>query len=541
MTTDIEFQKRIEEELRQSEQRWRAVFDNARVGVALMDSSLHFVAINATYEKMVGYTPEELHALTCLDITPEEDRFAFQALMKELCSGTRDRFEVEKRYRHKSGGILWMRVNGSVLPSSTADSRLWVVMFEDITERKRLDEELERERDWLRLLLDLTHQFIEKLEVHSVVDAVLAGLERRDHWEWAAILLPEPSQHRLRVYLSRGVEQGLPEGTTMPIEGTLSGKVYRSGQPVVFRSEDLTTLSAEYPRSPWLQQLGSNQQFKRGCALPLVQDGRVMGVLFFGGSDAHEAATMGPDRLRELAQLVAAALHNALRYDELASSREKLANEKNYIEEQVRTDFDFEKIITQSKELGEVLQQANTVAPTDSSVLILGETGTGKELIARAIHDRSQRRGQAFIKVDCATIPGSLLESELFGHEKGAFTGAVVQKLGRLEVADKGTLFLDEVGEIPVELQPKLLRVLQDQAFERLGSNKTRRLDVRVIAATNRDLEVLVSKGEFRADLFYRLKVFPITIPPLRDRRADIPPLVWHYVHKYSRRMRKAI
>lgn len=182
-----------------------------------------------------------------------------------------------------------------------------------------------------------------------------------------------------------------------------------------------------------------------------------------------------------------------------------------------------------------------TLSPTDSAVLILGETGTGKELIARAIHDRSRRKDQAFVKVDCSAIPATLLESELFGHERGAFTGAIAQKLGRLEIADKGTLFLDEIGDLPPELQPKLLRVLQDRAFERLGSHRTVHLDVRVIAATNRDLDEMVSKGEFRADLYYRLKVFPIAIPPLRERPDDILPLVWHYVHKYAQRLKKTI
>jgi len=193
------------------------------------------------------------------------------------------------------------------------------------------------------------------------------------------------------------------------------------------------------------------------------------------------------------------------------------------------------------KAMQAVLQQVHTVAPTDSAVLILGETGTGKELIARAIHDRSPRKDQAFIKVDCAAIPATLLESELFGYEKGAFTGASGQKLGRLEIADRGTLFLDEVGDLPLELQSKLLRVLQDKAFERLGGNRTHHLDVRVITATNRNLDEMVAKGEFRPDLYYRLKVFPIVIPPLRDRPDDIPPLVWHYVHKYGRRMRKTV
>jgi PAS domain S-box-containing protein len=223
------------------------------------------------------------------------------------------------------------------------------------------------------------------------------------------------------------------------------------------------------------------------------------------------------------------------------SSRRRLPSERNYIDEQIRTAFHFENIIGRSKALKEVLQQASIVAPTDSAVIIFGETGTGKELLARAIHDLSSRRNQPFIKLDCSAIPATLLESELFGHEKGAFTGAIEQRVGRFQIADKGTLFLDEVGNIPMELQPKLLRVLEDQAFERLGSNRTLHLDVRVIAATNRNLEDMIGKCQFHADLYYRLKVFPITIPPLRDRRDDIPLLVRHYMRKHAHRMGKTI
>ena len=223
------------------------------------------------------------------------------------------------------------------------------------------------------------------------------------------------------------------------------------------------------------------------------------------------------------------------------SAPSQLVRSQDFIEAQVRASFDFEHIIGQSRGLREVLEQASTVAPTDTSVIIFGETGTGKEIVARAIHDLSARRNRPFIKINCANMPATLLESELFGHEKGAFTGAIDQRQGLFEVANEGTVFLDEVGDIPLELQPKLLRVLQDRTFLRLGSNRTRRIDVRIIAATNRNLESMVAGGEFRADLFYRLKVFSITIPPLRERRDDISPLVWHYLRTYAARMKKTI
>ncbi|MBV8207031.1 MAG: sigma 54-interacting transcriptional regulator, partial [Acidobacteria bacterium] len=237
----------------------------------------------------------------------------------------------------------------------------------------------------------------------------------------------------------------------------------------------------------------------------------------------------------------AIALHNALHYGELSESHVKLSYQKNYMEAEFLRERGFERIIGNSPAIVQVLKQISAVAPTDSTVLITGETGTGKELVARTIHERSPRRDHSFVKVDCSAIPAGLMESELFGHEKGAFTGATAQKLGRFEIADQGTVFLDEIGDVPPELQPKLLRVLQDHSFERLGSTRTRNVDVRIIAATHRDLEAMAEEGKFREDLYYRLKVFPIVIPPLRDRASDIPALVQHCVEFFARRMQKPI
>jgi formate hydrogenlyase transcriptional activator len=245
--------------------------------------------------------------------------------------------------------------------------------------------------------------------------------------------------------------------------------------------------------------------------------------------------------LQQIARQIAIAMENALAYGEIADLKEKLAQEKLYLEDEIRGEFDFEGIVGQSSGLRNVLQLVETVAATDSTVFLLGETGTGKELIARAIHDRSRRKERTFVRMNCAAIPTGLLESELFGHERGAFTGAVSQKLGRLELADRGTLFLDEVGDIPLELQPKLLRALQEREFERLGSTHTKKVDIRLIAATNRNLETMMEDGEFRSDLYYRLNVFPIRIPPLRERPEDIPLLVRYFTQKYARRMEKGI
>src|SRR5579863_4281566 len=238
---------------------------------------------------------------------------------------------------------------------------------------------------------------------------------------------------------------------------------------------------------------------------------------------------------------IASAIDNASAYREISELKDKVAQEKLYLEEEIRSEMNFENIVGNSPPLKHVLELVETVATSDSTVLLLGETGTGKELIARAIHDRSRRKDRTFVKLNCAAIPTGLLESELFGHERGAFTGAITQKIGRLELADQGSLFLDEVGDIPLEIQPKLLRALQEREFERLGSTRTKKVDVRLVAATNRDLDEMIENREFRSDLYYRLNVFPIRIPPLRERPEDIPLLVRYFAQKYERRMEKKI
>ena len=234
-------------------------------------------------------------------------------------------------------------------------------------------------------------------------------------------------------------------------------------------------------------------------------------------------------------------MENALAFGKVAEARDQLNTEKTYLEDEIRYDRNLEDIVGKSRALRETLNQAEVVAETDATVLLMGETGTGKELIARLIHNRSSRRDRTFVKLNCAAVPSGLMESELFGHERGAFTGAVATKPGRFELANRGSLFLDEVGDITIDLQPKLLRVLQEKEFERLGSNRTLKVDVRLIAATNRDLSQMVASGQFREDLYYRLAVFPIHLPPLRDRREDIPLLIEYFVGRFAKRMKKKI
>jgi len=326
-----------------------------------------------------------------------------------------------------------------------------------------------------------------------------------------------------------------PDVDVDEVEDTPTRWVIESQQPLIIGD---TAAETRWPKPMMRIRESGVASF---CLLPLTTARTRVGALAFGRSQSVTYTAADVEFMGEVAKLVAMAVENAMAFEKIAQLNEKLAEERLYLESEIRTEHPFEEIIGNSSALRRALQQVEVVASTDSTVLLLGETGTGKELLARAIHDRSGRRERTFVKINCAAIPSGLLESELFGHEKGAFTGAIAQKIGRFEVANGGTLFLDEVGEIPLELQPKLLRVLQEQEFERIGSTKTIKVDVRLIAATNRDLLQMVEEHRFRDDLYYRLNVFPIHIPPLRDRPEDIPALVRYFVQRLARPMNRQV
>lgn len=394
-----------------------------------------------------------------------------------------------------------------------------------------------RVQDQLKLILELTNQVVSNLEFQDLLRAISASVRRVMQCDAAAVMLPEADGTHLRVHAldypgSRGI---FTEGAQVPIEGTLPGRTFKNGKPEVVNRLDPSTMPPE------MYQKAAGEGLNSFCDVPLISRNRLLGVLAVGRREENSFHQEEVDFLIQVASQVAIAVDNAQAYGEIGDLRDRLAQEKLYLEDEIRGEMDFEGIVGQSSALRHVLQLVETVAPSDSTVLLLGETGTGKELIARAVHERSRRKDRTFVKLNCAAIPTGLLESEIFGHERGAFTGAISQKVGRLELAHQGSLFLDEVGDIPIEIQPKLLRALQEREFERLGSTYTKKVDVRLIAATNRDLEKMIESREFRSDLYYRLNVFPIRIPPLRERPEDIPLLVRYFAQKYGRRMEKQI
>jgi len=395
------------------------------------------------------------------------------------------------------------------------------------------DAKLRHEKDRLKLLLDLNNSIVSKLDLRDLLRDISASLRRLMQCDAVGVNLPDQETGELKLFaLDFPGAKGFLREEMPRTSGSLASKAFITGEPVTFIiGQDVATVEADFGR----------EGLQSACWLPLISRSRVLGVLGLSRLQAIPFSKEDVHFLTQVATQVAIAVENALSYRQISQLSDKLAQEKLYLEDEIRSEANFEEIVGKSQALHRVLKLVETVAPTHSTVLIFGETGTGKELIARAIHDLSSRSSNTFVRLNCAALPAGLLESELFGHERGAFTGAIAQRIGRLELANHGTIFLDEIGEIPLELQPKLLRVLQEREFERLGSTRTIRTDVRLIAATNRDLAAMVQEQKFRADLFFRLNVFPVELPPLRDRPEDIPLLVRHFAEEFSRRMGRRI
>ena len=396
--------------------------------------------------------------------------------------------------------------------------------------------QLEREKERLKLLLDLNNSIASNLNLRDLLRAISANVRQVMQCDVVGVALVDRDSKQMRLFaldFLAGTGLANEEGSAVG-EDSVFHKVFETREPVIINSSELAHLDQrDRPALP--------EGFQTVFALPLISRNRVLGVLGLARRKEVPFDRGDVDFLRQLTTQVAIAVDNALAYGQIADLKDKLAQEKVYLEDEIRTERHFEEIVGKSAALRRLLKEVETVAPTDSTVLIYGETGTGKELIARAIHNLSKRQPRSFVKLNCAAIPTGLLESELFGHEKGSFTGAIAQRIGRFELANQGTVFLDEIGEIPLELQPKLLRVLQEREFERLGSSHTLRTDARLIAATNRDLGTMVKEQKFREDLFYRLNVFPVHVPPLRERPEDIPLLVRHFADQFARQANKTI
>jgi formate hydrogenlyase transcriptional activator len=407
-------------------------------------------------------------------------------------------------------------------------------------EAQAYQQQLAQERDTLRVLLDVNNAVASHLDLQQMLEAATQSLQRVMQFAFLSVFLYVPERDSLKLIFLFPASHGLfHEDVEISLKDNPTaypaGLAFMTREPLIIPTIDVDRLPS------CIAGLLVSEGIKSGCSIPLISHGRPLGVLNVGSQKAGAFTDSLVQLLSQVANQLAIAIENALAYREIDVLKNKLEEEKLYLEEEISDQFNFREIIGHSPSLKRALQDVQTVAPTDSNVLIFGETGTGKELIARAIHNLSARKDHTLVKVNCAAIPTGLLESEMFGHEKGAFTGAIEQRKGRFELANRGTLFLDEVEDIPLDLQPKLLRVFQEQEFERLGSSRTITVDVRVVAATNADLAELVNEKKFRSDLYYRLNVFPITLPPLRERTGDIPLLVHFFAQKYAQRMKKPI
>ena len=388
-----------------------------------------------------------------------------------------------------------------------------------------------------RLLLEINNTLVRNLDLRELLAQVSGCIRRALQHDYSSLCLYDPLENQFTIH-AVDFPQGagaIRQELTFPPEDSPAGKAFIGREPLLVKRLDAQTFPSK------ITEMLIQDGIRSGCWLPLVGRERTLGTL---NVCSFQEARFTPDDVALLSQVanqVAIAVDNALAFRQIAELKDKLAEEKSYLEDEIRSQYNFDEIVGESPSLKQLLDQVRTVAATDSTVLILGDTGTGKELIARAIHDLSHRRDRTLVKLNCAAIPTGLLESEVFGHEKGAFTGAIAQKIGRLELANQGTLFLDEVGDISLELQPKLLRALQEQEFERRGSTRTIHVDVRLVVATNRNLEQMVADRTFRQDLYYRLNVFPVRVPPLRDRAGDVPLLVHYFVNKHAQRMGRHI
>jgi formate hydrogenlyase transcriptional activator len=526
---DMTERRQIQEALRLSEERFRRLVAEVKdYAIFMLDPEGKVKTWNEGAERIKGYRADEIigRHFSCFYASEDIERGKPD---EDLKIATREgRLEDEGWRIRKDGSRFWSSGVITTLHDEKGKLLGFGKVTRDITERKRVRE---------AFLLEVTNVLLSNLDITKLLAAIGSCILQVKPFDYATLSLYDSETKKLRVH-PIGTAPGmppLPMGMLVPITGSPEGWSYVSRKPLIF------TDSSEEQFPYKLPQYLVQASVKAGCWIPLIAREGPLGTLNLFSRHAMAFGDEDLDGLVQVASQVAVALDTALAFQRMADLNARLEKERLYFESELRTENKFEEIIGESKLLKRVLKQIETVAPTDSTVLILGETGTGKERLARAVHDLSPRRDRAFVRVNCASVPAGLLESELFGHEKGAFTGAISQRIGRFELAHQGTLFLDEVGEIPLELQSKLLRVLQEKQFERVGSSRTLTSDVRIVAATNRDLTKLMATGQFRSDLFYRLSVFPVLVPPLRDRREDIPLLVHYFLSKFAKRLGRRV
>jgi formate hydrogenlyase transcriptional activator len=524
---DISTRIQTEEALRLSEERFRLLVEGARdYAIFLLDPEGRIATWNPGAERIKGYRAEEIIGQHFSIFYPQEDLERKKPEHELAAALAEGRHEDEGWRVRKDGARFWANVIITPLYNSRQELIGFSKVTRDLTERRRAED---------ALLLELSTSVLSGLDIQQMMRTIAASVQRVAPNDAASIALYDDSQKLLRPYaLIDGQEESRPD---IPLVAGQSPEAW------VFQTREslfLANLEAcAFPSSSLAQLRAAG--IRTGWWLPLNSNGTIIGTLFIGSRQPTAFERLNRNTLLQLAAQIALTIDSVHATRQLAALASRLKEEKRYLEEELRTEYSFEEIVGHSTSLKRVLKQVETVSPTDASVLILGETGTGKELIARAIHNLSPRSSHTFVKVNCSSIPTGLLESELFGHERGAFTGAIAQRIGRLELAHQGTLFLDEIGDLPLELQPKLLRALQEKEIERLGGKRTIPVDFRLLAATHRDLARMVKEGQFRSDLYYRLKVFPILIPLLRQRSEDIPELVNYFVSKHARRMNKRI
>jgi PAS domain S-box-containing protein len=508
-------------------QLWSIIESVRDYAIFMLDREGYILTWSPGGERLNGYTTEEIVGTHFSRLFTHEDVERGRPAELMRVAGVRGRIEKEGWRVHKDGSRFWADSSLTAIRDSSGRLTGYAKVTRDFTDRKRAAE---------AVMLQLTSVLLANMDVGKLLGAISASLREVIPHDAATLGLYDPKANSLAIQFL-GLQEDASNGGEiyLAMEGSADGEAIHTREPVLLARIQAPQFTKESMRH--LSNLG----MQSGCWVPLIHGTRAIGTLAVASRLEGAFGQRDAEMLTQVAAQIAVAVDSAVKSRQMAELRERLRLERQYLEEEISLENRFEDIIGESTGLRQVLKDIETVAPTQATVLIQGETGTGKELLARAIHRLSPRKDRTFIKLNCAAIPAGLMESELFGHEKGAFTGAIARKIGRVELAHEGTLFLDEVGDLPLDLQPKLLRALQEREIERLGGTRPIKVDVRLIAASNRDLAKMVAEKQFRADLYYRLKVFPIESPPLRERIGDIPVLVRHFVSLHSRRMGKTI